>query len=721
MKRITTPYIGLRPFGERDAVLFFGREQHVRELLTKLDGKQRFIAVLGASGTGKSSLVRAGLIPALHRGSLKSAGYNWNVCIFKPGDAPLTNLAQALVEHKVWRDSEDHTDAVDSLSAALAGGPLALTELYRKKATVLRDQALLLVVDQFEEIFRYLPKNIDEAEAFVNLLLRSSSEDAPIYVVMTMRSDYLDKAASFSGLPEAVNQGIYLTPRLGLAQLKSVIVSPLALVGGDIDPVLVSRQVNSLTSEDELPILQHALQRMWNHAQVEGRSRIDEMDFEVVCAPHDGSGQTRLSNAINNHADQIFNALTERQPFVARQVFLALIERREGGNVGRPLTLKNLVGEVGEQECENVKVVLDAFRADQVGFLRPSINERLTDDSVIDISHESLFRQWRSLKEWLSEEAKDAVGLTDWQKRTAGHKEGGGWLDEYDCERASRWRERVQGRPNPSAWARRYGESPSYSEVNKYIEDSIQSVSRIKRARRRRNLVDVGAVLGAILAVLGFYSYQMLDQRNAEFYKNFYDQTIRTTPTPAEEFGKFPGEVPCPFGGKYKVRGEGEPEKVGECEVMHIEPTTDLKFHRTEGQLFYNKENGKCPHDTDGFASIRENGDRCIIQAPNNIILYHTENTVYYRPVFKLKATMSENKEQKDFYGEDYRDFPVEGLDGAEVCSNECALDERCQAFSFSRMANRCWLKDRKPSLKDNKDTVSGEKVGQHENLPEPK
>lgn len=103
MKRITlavqAPYVGLRPFSEREALLFFGREQHVRELLTKLEGRQRFIAVLGASGTGKSSLVRAGLVPALHRGSLISAGYNWNVSIFKPGDAPLTNLAQALTEH----------------------------------------------------------------------------------------------------------------------------------------------------------------------------------------------------------------------------------------------------------------------------------------------------------------------------------------------------------------------------------------------------------------------------------------------------------------------------------------------------------------------------------------------------------------------------------------------------------------------------------------------
>ena len=500
MKRITlnlqAPYVGLRPYGEHEAVLFFGREQHVRDLLGKLEDRQRFIAVLGASGSGKSSLVRAGLVPALHRGALTSAGHSWNVCIFTPGDAPLSNLAQALTEHPSWRDSDNRADAVASLSASLAGSPLALTELYRQKAAALGGQALLLVVDQFEEIFRYRQRNVDEAESFINLLLRSSTEDVPIYVVLTMRSDFLGNLVAFFGLPEAVNRGLYLTPRLGPDQLKSIIASPLALVGGEIDPVLVSRLVNTLEGEDELPIMEHALLRMWNRASMAGRSRIEAEDFETVCAPHDGSvsgdggrpalsGQAKLSYAIDNHASEIYDTLSSQQQRLARRVFFALVERREGRDVRRPRTLQQLVEEVGEQERENVEAVIDAFRAEQVGFLRPPRSTPPNDETVIDISHESLFRQWRLFRQWLDEEEADVTELKEWQQRTARQIEGGSWLDEYDGGRAARWRERVKARGNPEVWVKRYRGPIHYREVNQYIEESLARVNRAKAEQER--------------------------------------------------------------------------------------------------------------------------------------------------------------------------------------------------------------------------------------------
>ncbi len=189
-----------------------------------------------------------------------------------------------------------------------------MTELYRQKRELFANEALLLVVDQFEEIFRYRQINIDEAEAFIRLLLRSASEDMPIYVVMTMRSDFLGNCVAFLGLPEAINSGIYLTPRLGPDQLKSIIASPLALVGGEIDPVMVNRLVNTLGGEDELPVLEHALLRMWNHAKQDGRNRIEEtisipfVRRAVYSALSDITPGPMLSFAIDNHASEIYEA-----------------------------------------------------------------------------------------------------------------------------------------------------------------------------------------------------------------------------------------------------------------------------------------------------------------------------------------------------------------------------------------------------------------------------
>lgn len=304
-----------------------------------------------------------------------------------------------------------------SLSAALAMSPLALTDLYRQKAEHFSGQALLLVVDQFEEIFRYRQKNVDEAESFINLLLRSASEDVPIYVVMTMRSDFLGHCVSFFGLPEAINNGLYLTPRLGPDQLKSINASPLSLVGGEIDPLLVTKLVNTLGGEDELPILEHALLRMWNRAQAAGRTTIEREDFEVVCASRDEqAGQARLANAVDNHASEIYDRFSSQQQRLARRMFLALVERREGREVRRPQTVKQLVQEVDEQEREDVLTVIEAFQAEEVGFLLPPVSTKLDGGTMVDISHESLFHQWHLFREWLNEEAGDATELKKWQQ-----------------------------------------------------------------------------------------------------------------------------------------------------------------------------------------------------------------------------------------------------------------------------------------------------------------
>jgi formylglycine-generating enzyme required for sulfatase activity/energy-coupling factor transporter ATP-binding protein EcfA2 len=520
MKRITlalpAPYVGLRPFEESDALLFFGRKAHVDALLCKF-AQQRFTAVIGVSGSGKSSLVRAGLLPALRSGKLASAGHRWNVYLFEPGNGPLASLAKELVRDARWVGASDGA-AAHYLTHTLAASPLALVEMYRKGKERFENEAFLLVVDQFEEIFRYRrgeemehlnprdQRHIDEAEAFIKLLLRSASEPGvPLYVLITMRSDFLGHCSVFYELPEVINSGIYLTPRLDRDQLSSVIASPLALVGGSIDEALMAYLINTLGDQDELPVLEHALLRMWGHARSQGRTQLDDSDFTAMCQPRQAADPKDDANpaqagtppvetvpclihALDEHASEIYDRLTPEQQRIARRVFLALSERREGQDVRRPQRLSELLEQIGQKSREDILAVLDAFRAEGVGFLMPPPRDQIADDTIIDISHESLIRQWRRFQQWLREEEADVADLREWQQRAGRNlSSGGGWLDEHDTARAECWRRDIEKRGSPGAWLTRYTRvgAVGSDQVFHYIAESARRVQAARDARER--------------------------------------------------------------------------------------------------------------------------------------------------------------------------------------------------------------------------------------------
>ena len=206
------PYPGLRPFRRDEVDVFFGREEQIDKLLAML-GRHRFLAVVGESGCGKSSLVRAGMIPALETGLLAAAGARWRVARTRPGEAPLRSLAASLLDPAALGLERAGQPAAEAfLYATLRRGPLGLAEALADTPLPPRTQ-LLVLVDQFEEIFRYRRHgDRDEADAFVALLLAAVARpEPPVYVVLTMRSDFLGECAHFAGLPEAMNDSQFLT------------------------------------------------------------------------------------------------------------------------------------------------------------------------------------------------------------------------------------------------------------------------------------------------------------------------------------------------------------------------------------------------------------------------------------------------------------------------------------------------------------------------------
>jgi len=509
------PFPGLRPFNQNEQHLFFGRESQVDAMVDKL-ADNRLLAVVGASGSGKSSLVNCGLIPGLHYGLMSSAGTAWRVASFRPGADPVYSMAHALAQQGVlFNDYHDQgmslTDIVD---ATLRMSKLGLVDII-EQASFEDGVNLLLIADQFEELFRYQHMASDQfqttqghaaqAIAFVNLLLEASRQQKlPVYIVLTMRSDFFGECTQFDGLAEAINAGQYLVPRMTREQRREAIRGPVAVAGAEIAPVLLNRLVNDVgDNPDQLSILQHALNRTWayreQHSGTTGPLELEH--YKAV-----GS----MSHALDRHADHAYAELeSPRQQRICETIFRALTDQAtDSRGVRRPTRLQTLC-ELAEASEDEVIRVIDVFRAPSRSFLMPPAGVALKAHTVIDISHESLMRVWQRLRRWTDDEAK-AVRMYSRLSETAILNEQGkaGWWREPDLGVALQWRDEV--RPNRN-WAERY-----YRGFDEAMQFLSTSEKMDRKRKRNRELITV-SLFGVFLALAGFIGFDMLrDKRIAE-------------------------------------------------------------------------------------------------------------------------------------------------------------------------------------------------------------
>ena len=535
----TNPFPGLRPFEFDESHLFFGRDGQSEQLIGKLS-RTHFLAVVGTSGSGKSSLVRAGFLPALHGGFMTSAGSRWRVAIMRPGNDPIGNLARALNAPDVFGSEIEENAALQTAmaEATLRRGSLGLVDAIRQ-AVMPEDENLLVVVDQFEEIFRFArvaegEAYGNEAAGFIKLLLEAARQrEIPIYVVLTMRSDYLGDCSQFWELPEAINESQYLIPRLTRDQLREAITGPVAVGGGQITPRLVNRLLNDVgDNQDQLPVLQHLLMRVWDESKEKrltvevkaGDSTITRPHQEVhegdamdLCCSEAVGG---MSQALSRHADEAFNELPdEHHKVVAEKLFKALTEKgSDNREIRRPITLAQICAVTGAIQSAAVTVV-ETFRQPGRSFLMPPANVGLDPESLIDISHESLIRGWTRLKDWVNEEARSARIYRRVADTAVLYKEGGAglWRDP-DLQIALTWRE--QSNPNP-VWARRY--HPEFALAMNFLDESVAARDAQvagEEARRRKEIKRTrltAAILGvAFLASLGMGGYAVSAKKYAE-------------------------------------------------------------------------------------------------------------------------------------------------------------------------------------------------------------
>ena len=475
------PYQGLHTFEEEDAEFFFGREADVQRLLEKLKGS-RFLAVVGPSGSGKSSLVRAGLLPALRANGLPGSG-QWEVCVFKPGAHPLTALAAHL-------GRLGHQGAMQQTLDQLQADPRTL-HLASSLAMVERPagERLLLVVDQFEEVFTLCRDEAERAAFLANLLYAAAIPDGRCAVVLTLRADFYPRCAAYPELASRLGANQYLVSPLVGQGLRDAITKPATRVGLTFEPGLVERILQEVQSQPgALPLLEHALLELWE------RRRGNQL---TLAAYEEIEG---VAGALAKRADASFAALTPEQQAIARRAMLRLTQPGEGTeDTRRRAELEELT--TRPEERDQVQQVVDALVADRL--LTTSGDER-TGAQWVDVAHEALIRGWPRLRQWLEE---DRQGLLVHRRLTeAAHDWQEAGRDPDLLYRGTRLAEAV-------AFAERQREALNEreraflaeSEALRQREIAAVEAARVSRERlRRRVMTGLAGVLGRGLLLAGF-------------------------------------------------------------------------------------------------------------------------------------------------------------------------------------------------------------------------
>jgi WD40 repeat protein len=459
------PYPGMVPFGEADSARFFGRTDEIADVLQRLR-LHPFLAVIGPSGSGKSSLVFAGLIPALHASTAFGAGA-WRVCTLRPGVTPVQALASAL-----GGDPDDPARAVAAALASEAGS-----------------RRLLVVVDQLEEVFTL---GAQEAERFTRALLDLAAT-AGCFVLLTVRADFYDDLMTSPLWPQVQAHRAEVVP-LSEGGLRQAIVRPAEDAGVYVEAALVERLLADAVGEPGvLPLVQETLVLLWEHLE---RRYLPLRAYDaLVLLPRTAYGgtesrtRTGLQVAISRRADAALADLPPKQQAMARRIFLRLVQFGEG----RPDTRR-------QQQADDLRAsgddaaafdqTLDWLAASRMLTMSGADNGAMR---TVDIAHEALIAGWPMLQHWVQErraaeqtrrrlEAKAA----EWVRLGS---TSGGLLDAAELPEAERWLD--------SPDAADLGHAASLVELVKASREAIEERTRAEEAAQKNALEQARALAQA--------------------------------------------------------------------------------------------------------------------------------------------------------------------------------------------------------------------------------
>ena len=417
------PYRGLHKFTEKEAEFFFGRQEAIQSLLSMVTQAiqtgsstphaPKLITVLGPSGSGKSSLVQAGLIPALRagRGDLDSAskadeaGLNsraWPIKVMTPGPHPLDALAEQFIEETGQK--------LSSLRTTLQNDPHSLPALATETLGWHADEAfVLLVIDQFEELFT-LGEDESERQTFLDRLLQAAlDESSRLLIILNIRADFYAKVGAYRRLAEAVTQRQLLVTPLTREELREAILLPAEAVGLRLEKTLVEALLeDTLGAAGGLPLLQHVLQDLFN----------DRDGYILTLAAYHKIGG--LKGALAQHADRTLSQLNPAQQEIARRIFLRLVQPGEGtSDTRRRAVFEEVLS--NNREVSDVEAVVQTL-AD--ASLIVTSRHPKSGQVLLDVAHEAIITAWPRLRQWLAEDRQGirirrqiSLAAQDWQDR----------------------------------------------------------------------------------------------------------------------------------------------------------------------------------------------------------------------------------------------------------------------------------------------------------------
>ena len=468
------PYKGLQFFDESDTDLFFGREYLTQRLMERLQERlstspaQRFLAIVGASGSGKSSILRAGLLPTLRR---KPPFSGWMIHSFTPTERPLEKLASILTSETASVIST--AILIDDMSRdqrALHLTTARITSREKKLSPRSRTpEGVLLVIDQFEELFT-LCRSESEREAFIdNLVTATTGPGGATLVVLALRADFYSHCAPYAALRDALADGQEYIGAMNTEELRRAMEEPAKRGDWELEPGLVELLLQDIGAEREgatepgaLPLMSHALLETWHRRQ--GR--------KLTVSGYLATGGIR--GAIADTADDVFqNEFDEAQQGIARNIFLRLTQFGEGeDNVDtrRRAAIKELIHRP-EDEPHVREVLIRLADARLI----------ITDNEVAEVAHEALIREWPTLREWLVEDREGlrlqrhlTLAAEGWERRKR---------DPGDLYRGARLAQTV-------AWAKKNTNTLSEleSEFLEVSNELAQQEEIEREAQRRREL-----------------------------------------------------------------------------------------------------------------------------------------------------------------------------------------------------------------------------------------